>query len=254
MRDHSSSEMTKKAYATVNLNHTVREHILFQDEIEVAPDKASDWVDACSRSDEEVEQEFLARTRIQLSNGGYYYLIDFARKVHKYQYLFYSLSDKIHEDLLKRYEWLASEEFFENNWEEAFENTSHCIDYVFTHNPHKPKESTLAELNGFYEYVKAMIDVFSVVTPDSLVGICRDFIRDNQNRIRHKNNPEDIFDDWDKSLRAYQWHLEGKPYEEIYDLLETAAVSSKYHKVYQRICEVERLISAAEKGTFPYTR
>lgn len=136
-------------------------------------------------------------------------------------------------------------------------NTEEPITFTFKLHKYRPYELSLRELDAFKDNVKACMDVFyhmyKCMNCNNLLN--PDVVRDTAGRILKRENPSNLFKQWDRYLQAYDLR---KPRDITLDKIaektgrRTGSGDNDPSSANKDVKEAERLIISASKGTFPY--
>lgn len=206
------------------------------------------------QSDSPASANAIQKCEIKSGNGSSYPFNKYLKNILKYQLEFYRLSDNIDGRKMSIYEYMVTDDYFEFINEIIQGNET--IKFTFEYNMFKPLQLSIDELDEFKCNIEYFMEFcFRYLLKNSPYYIRLDAIRDDEGRVKDKNNPDAIFARWQKYIDAYKYHKDGMSNMDIYSILEKGSkvkVNSKYHKIDSYLRSAKKLIRAAEDGTFPF--
>ena len=185
---------------------------------------------------------------------------EYHKQFSKYRFEFYSRSSNIDSVRLEEY---RSEANTLEGFNEADESKGKfpLVALTFNFNGLQPYDMALKDLEHFTANVTAYIKSYYHTTKRHNPSNHADVLRDNSGRMTDREHPSNIFDRWERYLKAYDLSRQGekklaaiaketkdigKKSRYFHDEINAASAANK------DIAEAERLIISASKGTFPY--
>lgn len=186
---------------------------------------------------------------------------DYYRQFCKYKYEFYSRLDNFDPERLEDYRIEAETLEGFNDANEASNKKFPQLTFTFKLNTLKPYDLSLKDLEHFNASVIACMESFYHTSKRHNLSYHADVLRDHKGRMTDREHPSNIFDRWERYLKAYDLSKKGgKKLAAIAEETKDIGKKSRYFHdeinaasaANKDIAEAERLIISASKGTFPY--